>query len=126
LVTRTFGLVQNGISLVAYAGLLLQLSAWAVVVLALAGIPGFVADDRYYGEAFRLFKWRSPETRQQLYLETVLAREDYAKEVKLFQLAPLLLDRYREIFERLYAEDRALTLSRGLWGYVLSLLSTFA
>jgi ATP-binding cassette subfamily B protein len=126
LVTRTFGLAQNAISLVAYAGLLLQLSGWAVVVLALAGIPAFVAEARYSGEAFRLFKWRSPETRQQLYLETVLAREDFAKEVKLFQLAPLLLDRYREIFERLYAEDRSLTLSRGLWGYVLSLLSTAA
>ncbi len=126
LVTRTFGLAQNAISLAAYAGLLLQFSGWAVVVLALAGIPAFVAEARYSGEAFRLFKWRSPETRQQLYLETVLAREDFAKEVKLFQLAPLLLDRYRAIFERLYAEDRSLTLSRGVWGYVLGLLSSAA
>ncbi|HEY7462330.1 MAG TPA: ABC transporter ATP-binding protein [Gemmatimonadota bacterium] len=126
LVTRTFGLAQNAISLAAYAGLLLQFSGWAVVVLALAGIPAFVAEARYSGEAFRLFKWRSPETRQQLYLETVLAREDFAKEVKLFQIAPLLLDRYREIFERLYVEDRSLTLSRGVWGYVLGLLSSAA
>jgi ABC-type multidrug transport system fused ATPase/permease subunit len=126
LVTRTFGLAQNAISLVAYAALLFQFSEWAVVVLALAGVPAFVAEARYSGEAFRLFKWRSPETRQQLYLETVLAREDFAKEVKLFQLAPRLLDRYRAIFDLLYAEDRRLTLSRGVWGYVLGLLSTAA
>ena len=45
----------------------------------------------------------------QLYLETVLAREDHAKEVKLFGLGPRLLDRYRAIFDKLYREDRALT-----------------
>ena len=51
---------------------------------------------KFSGDAFRLFRWRSPETRMQMYLETVLAREDHAKEVKLFGLGPLLLERYRD------------------------------
>jgi len=126
LVTRTFGLAQNAVSLAAYGALLLQFSGWAVAVLILAGIPAFVAEARFSGEAFRLFRWRSPDTRQQLYLETVMAREDYVKEVKLFQLGARLLDRYRTIFERLYDEDRALTLRRGTWGFVLGLLATAA
>ncbi len=61
-----------------------------------------------------------------MYLETVLAREDYAKEVKLFQLGPKLLQRYRNIFAKLFAEDRALTLRRDFWGFVLGLLGTAA
>jgi len=36
------------------------------------------------------------------------------------------LARYREIFEKLYAEDRALTLKRGLWGFLLGMLSSLA
>ena len=36
----------------------------------------------------------------------VLAREDHAKEVKLFELGDLLLGRYREIFDHLYGDDR--------------------
>jgi ATP-binding cassette subfamily B protein len=51
-----------------------------------AGLPSFVAEAKFSGDAFRLFRWRSPETRMQMYLETVLAREDHAKEVKLFEL----------------------------------------
>lgn len=126
LVSRTFSLIQNALSLVTYGGLLLNFSAWAVVILATAALPAFIAESRFSGEAFRLFRWRSPETRAQHYLETLIAREDYAKEVKLYQLGDLLLQRYRDIFHRLYDEDRNLTLRRGFWGYLLGLLSTCA
>ncbi len=126
LVNRTFSVVQNGISLSSYAVLLWQLSPWAVLLLVAAGLPAFIAEAKFSGDAFRLFRWRSPETRKQIYLETVLAREDYAKEVKLFGLGPRLLARYREIFELLYGEDRRLTLRRAAWGFGLGLLSTGA
>ena len=126
MVTRTFGLVRNSLSLLTYAGLLLQFSGWAVVILLGATIPVFVAETRFAGEAFRLFRWRSPETRQQTYLEVLLAREDYVKEVKLFQLSPMLLQRYRDIFNRLYGEDRNLNVRRSGWRYGLGLISTGA
>jgi len=126
MVNRTFGVVQDALSLVTFGGLLLQFSGWAVALLTLATLPAFMAETQFAGAAFRLFKWRSPETRQQSYLETLLAREDYAKEVKLFQVGPLLLQRYQDIFHRLYQEDRNLTLRRNGWGYGLGLLSTAA
>ncbi|HKK04081.1 MAG TPA: ABC transporter ATP-binding protein [Gammaproteobacteria bacterium] len=124
LVTRTFGLAQNAVSLVSYGVLLAQFSAWAVLVLVLAGLPSFLAEAKFSGDAFRLFRWRSAETRMQMYLETVLAREDHAKEVQLFSLGSRLLDRYRAIFRKLYREDRDLTLRRDGWGFVLGLLGT--
>src|SRR6056297_86374 len=124
LVMRTFGLGQNGVSLVSYGVLLAQFSPWAVLVLVLAGLPSFLAEAKFSGDAFRLFRWRSAETRMQMYLETVLAREDHAKEVQLFSLGSRLLDRYRAIFRKLYREDRDLTLRRDGWGFVLGLLGT--
>jgi ATP-binding cassette subfamily B protein len=126
LVTRTFGLVQNGISLASYGVLLARFSPWAVAVLLLAGLPAFVAEAKFSGDAFRLFRWRSPETRMQMYLETVIAREDHAKEVKIYGLGPRLLERYRDIFRRLYREDRALTMRRDAWGFALGLIATGA
>ncbi|HEY0939181.1 MAG TPA: ABC transporter ATP-binding protein [Steroidobacter sp.] len=124
LVTRTFGLLQNGVSLLSFGSLLLQFSPWAVVLLILAGLPAFLAEAKFSGDKFRLFLWRSPETRMQLYLETVLAREDHAKEVKLFGLGPLFLQRYRDIFTKLYREDRNLTIRRDTWGFFLGLIAT--
>lgn len=126
LVNRTFGLVQNVLSLTTYAVLLAQFSPWAVGILMMAGLPAFVVEARFSNQAFQLFRWRSPESRKQMYLETVLAREDFVKEVKLFGLAPMMLRRYRDIFRRLFGEDRNLTLRRGFWGYLLGLLGTAA
>jgi len=126
LVNRTFGLVQNLISLSSYAVLLFAFSPWAVLILIGAGLPSFFAEAKFSGDAFRLFRWRSPETRMQMYLETVIAREDGVKEVKLFQLGPRLLDRYREIFNKLFVEDRRLTIRRDTWGFALGLVSSAA
>jgi ATP-binding cassette, subfamily B, bacterial len=124
LVMRTFALGQNAISLLSFGGLLYRFSPWAVLLLLLAGLPAFLAEAKFSGEAFRLFRWRAPESRMQIYLESVLAREDYAKEVKLFDLGKRFLDRYRDIFTRLYREDRDLTLRRDAWGFGLGLLGT--
>jgi len=124
LVLRSFGLLQNVVSLVSFAVLLLQYSVWAVLLLLLAGLPGFIAETKFSGDAFRLFRWRSAEKRMQDYLESVLARDDHAKEVKLFGLGPRLLGRYKDIFVRLYDEDRRLALRRDSWGFALGLLAT--
>jgi len=126
LVNRTFGLVQNAISLASYAALLFVFSPWAVVILIGAGLPSFFAEAKFSGDAFKLFRWRSPDTRMQMYLESVIAREDGIKEVKLFQLGPRLLQRYRDIFDKLFLKDRSLTLRRDAWGFGLGLVSTTA
>ena len=126
LVNRLFGLGQSCITLITFGSLLWQFSIWAVLVVIVAAIPAFIAETRFSEHTFRLFRWRSPETREQHYLETLLAREDYAKEVKLYQLGARFLQRYRDTFERLYAEDSRLTIQKGWWGYGLGLLSTGA
>jgi ATP-binding cassette subfamily B protein len=126
LVMRTFGLIQHVISLVSFGALLIRFSPWTVVILVACGLPSFIAETKFSGDAFRLFRWRSPETRMQMYLETVVAREDHAKEVKLFGLGPLMLQRYRDIYNKLYAADRDLTIRRDTWGFFLGLLGTIA
>lgn len=126
LVTRTFGLLQNAITLAGLGGLLVAFSPWVLVIVAVAGLPAFVAETKFSGDAFQLFRWRSPEARKQAYLETVMAREDYAKEVQLFELGHLLMDRYVAIFRDLYRKDRDLTYRRNLWGWALGLIGIAA
>jgi ATP-binding cassette, subfamily B, bacterial len=125
-VTESFQLVQNVLTLAGYIGLLVRFSGWAVLGLVVAAVPATVAEMRFSALAFRLRNWRSPDSRRLLYLEYVLANDDHAKEVKLFGLGPMLLDRYRSLGETFYLEDRKLAIQRAGWGTTLSLLATGA
>ncbi len=126
LVQRSFTLAQNLVSLASFGVLLWQFSPWAVVLLLLAGLPGFIAEARFSNEAYRLFRWRSPERRMQTYLETVIAREDHAKEVKLYALGRRFLERYQAIHRRLFVQERKLAIRRDTWGFGLGLVATAA
>ncbi len=126
LVIRTFTLARYAIALAGYFGLLAQLSPWAVLVLVVAGIPSFVSEARFSREAFRFFRRHTPENRERHYVETLLTREEFAKEVGFFGLGALLLGRYDELFRSLYDQDRRITIKRNVWGLFLGLLGTGA
>src|SRR3569833_3009068 len=124
LIQSNFQVVRNGLTLAGYIALLVGFSGWMALALLAAAIPAFVTETRFSGAAFRLRNWRAPDARRLTYIEYVLANDEHAKEVKLFGLGPLLLQRYRGMAETFFAEDRRLAVRRTLWGYVLSLLST--
>ena len=126
LVIKTFDLVRDIILLVTIGLWLFRFSPYAVLLLCLAGVPAFMAETKFSGEAFRIHRRRSAERRMQIYLELLLTREDGVKEVKLLQLGKLFLQRYVDIFSKLYREDRNLVLRRSFWGYVLGLLASAA
>jgi ATP-binding cassette subfamily B protein len=126
LVTRIFTLARYAIALAGYAGLLAQLSPWAVLALVAAGLPSFVSEARFSQEAFRFFRRHSPENRERHYVETLLTREEFAKEIGFFGLGRVFLDRYDGLFHGLYEEDRRLAVKRHVWGLVLGLIATAA
>jgi ABC-type multidrug transport system fused ATPase/permease subunit len=126
LVLQAFSIAQNGITLAAYAALLVRLSPWSVLVLVIASIPAFVAEARLSAQAFRINSWRAPEARKLNYLEWILTRDSHVKEVKLFGIAPLILGRYRLLFEKFFDEDRRLAVRRMAWGFLLGLVSLAA
>jgi ABC-type multidrug transport system fused ATPase/permease subunit len=118
--------VRNFAALAVCVAVLAQLSHWAVLIVVLAGLPAFVAELRFSHQLFDQQRKRSPDQREQSYLETVLSREDFAKEVKFYDLGPHLLARFRGIAAKIENEERAITLRRNAWGLVFNLLGTAA
>ena len=126
LIVKTFDLFRDIITLATIGIFLFQFSAWASILLLIAGVPAFAAENKFSGEAFRNQRRRSAERRLQVYLEMVLTREDGVKEVKLFQLGKHFLKRYIDIFNRIYREDKSLVLRRTAWGYIFGLLASLS
>jgi len=126
LVIKTFDLFRDIIALITIGIWLFQFSPYAVLLLGIAGVPAFLAEAKFSGEAFRIHRRRSAERRMQIYLEMVLTREDGVKEVKLLRLGKMFLQRYIDIFLNIYKEDKSLVLRRGFWGYLLGLIASAA
>lgn len=126
MVTRFFTIAQSSITIISFFGLLIKLSPLASLILVIAAIPSFIAETKFSNHSFRLFRWKAKETREQVYLETLMAREDNAKEILLFDLGKEFLNRYKENFHKIYTEDKKLTIRKGMFSFLLGLLSQFA
>jgi len=124
-----FFLVQDTITLLTLAALLVRFSPWLALILFGAAMPTFVAQSRYARLTFRVITRRAPEARRLSYLEELLTSYESVKEVKLFNLGETLLGRYHALFWKFYHEDRSIAVRRTLasleWG-LLSTLSYYA
>jgi ATP-binding cassette subfamily B protein len=99
------------------------------LILFGAVVPTFIAQSRYARLTFRVITWRAPESRRLNYLDELLTSYETVKEVKLFNLGKILLERYHSLFWRFYSEDRGIAVRRTLvslgWG-IMSTLSYYA
>jgi len=121
-----FFLVQDTITLLTLAALLVRFSPWLALVLFGAALPTFVAQSRYARLTFRVITRRAPEARRLSYLEELLTSYESVKEVKLFNLGETLLGRYHALFWKFYHEDRSIAVRRTLASLYWGLLSTLS
>ena len=121
-----FFLVQDTITLLTLAALLVRFSPWLALILFGAAMPTFVAQSRYARLTFRVITRRAPEARRLSYLEELLTSHESVKEVKLFNLGETLLGRYHALFWKFYHEDRSIAVRRTLASLYWGLLSTLS
>jgi ATP-binding cassette subfamily B protein len=123
-VRSVLSLGRSVIVLGGYAALLAGFSWIAVLALLVTAVPPFIAEARFGRESFVMTRGRTFANRQAHYLEMLLSQEASAKEVKLFSLSALLLDRFRDIHQRFHTEDASLAVRRGRAALALGLLGT--
>jgi ATP-binding cassette subfamily B protein len=124
IINGAFMVVQNLITLLSFAALLIAFSPLITLILFGATIPAFIAQGRFSGLYFRMLTWRAPEFRRMQYLEHVLTVDSSVKEVKLFGLGEPLLQRYSATFWDFFKEDVALARRRSLISLLLGLLAS--
>jgi ATP-binding cassette subfamily B protein len=124
LLSLLLSMSQDALTLLTLAGALIAYSPWLLLLLAVAVIPSFLGATHYASLGYSLlFRW-TPERRQLDYLRYVGASDKTAKEVQMFGLAPWLTDRYRDLSQRFYEENRSLSVRRGVVSALLSIVGT--
>lgn len=126
IVNNGFMLVQNAITLVSFAALLVRFSPWLAALLFLATLPAFIAQNKFAELHFRVLSWRAPESRKLNYLEYLLTDFESVKEVKLFGLGEPLLGRYANLFWKFLQEDQSIATRRSLYSLGWGLFATLS
>jgi ATP-binding cassette subfamily B protein len=124
LLSLLLSMSQDALTLLTLAGALIAYNPWLLLLLAVAVVPSFLGETHFASLGYSLlFRW-TPERRQLDYLRYVGASDKTAKEVQMFGLAPWLTERYRDLSQRFYEENRNLSIRRGVVSALLSILGT--
>ncbi|MFH1066934.1 MAG: ABC transporter ATP-binding protein, partial [bacterium] len=105
---------QSGLALAALAGLLFSLHWIIAVVLLAAAVPGTLARLKYSRQLYMWQRQRTPTERQNWYFQSLLTDETHAKEIRLFDLGGLFIQRFNDVREILRLERLRLMTHRAL------------
>ena len=117
---------QNGISLLAMAGLLFSFHWGIATILFVATIPGLLVRLRYAGQVYRWQRQRTSAERQAWYFHWMLTGDRHAKEIRLFDLGALFRQRFRDLRRQLRQERIRITTRRSLAELVAQVSATLA
>lgn len=111
---------QNSISLLAMVGLLLSLH-WAIaLILFVGGLPSMLVRVKYTRVLYRWQRKVTPQERQGMYLAWMLTSDQFAKEIRLFDLGSYFSQWYLKIRRQIYKESLTIVTARSLANFGLS------
>jgi ATP-binding cassette, subfamily B, bacterial len=117
-------LLQQSVTTLVFTVLLLRFSPWLLLLMAAGVLPSFLGETHYaflgYAKNFR----QTPAKREMDYLRQVAGSREGAKELKVFGLSGFLTGRFRQISQRIYDENVALSRRKLFWGGSLAVLGT--
>jgi ATP-binding cassette subfamily B protein len=124
LLSQTLSQVQDMITMAFLAAGLAVFNPWLLLLLFVAVLPAFIGESYFNDKNYSLSRRQTPERRELDYIRYIGASDETAKEVKLFNLSGFLIDRFRQLSNRFYIDNKKLAIKRSAWGTLFSLIGT--
>lgn len=126
LMSQVLSQIQDVVTIISLGAGLVAFNPWLILILVVAVIPSFIAESYFNQKTYSLtYSW-TPERRELDYLRYIGASDQTAKEVKIFNLADFLANRFADVSHRYYLANRNLSVRHAAWGTALSTLGTLA
>ena len=118
--------VQDTITVIFLGAGLVVFNPWLILLLILAVIPSFLGETHFNQRTYSLTRSWTPERRELDYLRYIGASDATAKEVKIFNLADFLAERFSILAEQYYVANRKIAVKRAFVGSLLSAIGTLS
>ncbi|MEM6723289.1 MAG: ABC transporter ATP-binding protein [Bacteroidota bacterium] len=126
LMTQVLSQLQDFISILLLGAGLVVFSPWLILLLFIAVLPSFLGETHFNQRSYSLTRSWTPERRELDYLRYIGASDETAKEIKIFDLADFVADRFQRIAHDYYKANRNLSIRRAAIGTILSSIGTVA
>src|SRR6478752_2892610 len=124
LLSQVLSQVQDLITMGFLAAGLIVFNPWLIVLLFIAVLPAFISESYFNDRNYSLSRRQTPERRELDYLRYVGASDETAKEVKIFNLSGFFIDRFKQLSNKFYTDNKKLSIRRASWGTVFSMLGS--
>ncbi|MEO8884696.1 MAG: ABC transporter ATP-binding protein [Mucilaginibacter sp.] len=124
LLSQVMSQVQDFISMAFLLTGLIAFNPWLILVLVIAIIPSFLGESYFNSKNYALSRSQTPERRELDYVRYLGASDETAKEVKIFGLSDFIINRFKTLSDKFYADNSKLAIKRSAWGTFFSVLGT--
>lgn len=124
LLSQVLTQVQDLITMAFLAAGLMAFNPWLILLLLVAIVPAFLGESYFNDRSYALTRGQTPERRQLDYMRYLGASDETAKEVKIFNLAPFLVDRFKTLSNKFYEANKKLAVKRSTWGALFAILGS--
>jgi ATP-binding cassette subfamily B protein len=124
LLSQVMSQVQDLITMGFLAVGLMAFNPWLILLLLIAIIPAFLGESHFNDQSYALTRGQTPERRELDYVRYLGASDETAKEVKIFDLSGFIIDRFEQLSNKFYWDNRRLSIQRSLWGTFFAMLGS--
>lgn len=103
---------------------LLTFNPWLIVLLLVSVVPSFIGELHFNAKSYSLQRGWTPQRRELDYYRYIGASDETAKEVKLFGLSDFIIERFSNLSDRYFKENKKLSVERASWGSLLVAIGT--
>lgn len=124
LLSQVLSQVQDLITMGFLAAGLMVFNPWLILLLLVAVVPAFLGEAYFNDKSYVLTRGQTSERRELDYLRYLGASDETAKEVKLFDLSGFFIERFKNLSDKFYIDNRKLATSRSVWGSVFAMIGS--
>ncbi len=124
IMNSTFHILSTIISMVSFVVIIGQVSVLAPFIIVLMAVPTAVVNFIYRRKHFNYVRHRSKDRRQMSYYSGLLTNKDMVKELRMFGLSDLFIDKYEETFNRYFKGLKKLFVGEGAWNIGITVVNS--